>query len=167
MAVIEALAGAIDVPISIDTSKADVAAAACELGATIINDVTAGTGDPAMCDVVADTGAAFILMHMQGDPRTMQDDPRYADVRLDVYDYLEERVEAATAAGIKAQNIIVDPGIGFGKTDLPVDERVEGTIAACVAAVLQGALVVRVHDVGPVARAVRVAAALRPTEPPT
>ena len=113
--VIEAVKG-MGVPISIDTRRASVMREALEAGAQIINDISALSADEASLEVAAQSGAPVVLMHTQGDPRTMQDDPRYADVLLDVYDYLEERVEAATAAGIKDQNIIVDPGIGFGET---------------------------------------------------
>jgi len=102
--------------VSIDTRKATVAAKAAELGAKILNDVSAMSYDPAMADVAAKTGLPICLMHAQGTPETMQADPRYDDVVLDVYDYLAERIEVALAAGIKRSQIIVDPGIGFGKT---------------------------------------------------
>jgi dihydropteroate synthase len=102
--------------VSIDTSKLEVAAAALEAGAKIVNDVTALRGAPEIGALCADRGASLILMHMQGDPRTMQDDPRYDDVVDDVKAFLAERIEAATAAGVAAGRIWVDPGIGFGKT---------------------------------------------------
>ena len=102
--------------VSIDTRKAPVAAKAAELGAKILNDVSAMSYDPAMAEVAAATGLPICLMHAQGTPETMQADPRYDDVVLDVYDYLAERIEVALAAGIKRTQIIVDPGIGFGKT---------------------------------------------------
>lgn len=102
--------------VSIDTRKATVAAKAAELGAKILNDVSAMSYDPAMADVAAKTGLPICLMHAQGTPETMQADPRYDDVVLDVYDYLAERIEVALAGGIKRSQIIVDPGIGFGKT---------------------------------------------------
>ena len=102
--------------VSIDTRKATVAAKAAELGAKILNDVSAMSYDPAMADVAAKTGLPICLMHAQGTPETMQADPRYDDVVLDVYDYLAERIEVALATGIKRSQIIVDPGIGFGKT---------------------------------------------------
>ena len=113
--VIEALKD-LGVPISIDTRRASVMREALKAGAQIINDISALTADPESLEVAAQSAAPVVLMHSQGDPQTMQDDPRYADVLLDVYDYLDDRVEAALAAGIKRQNIIVDPGIGFGKT---------------------------------------------------
>jgi dihydropteroate synthase len=102
--------------ISIDTSKASVAAAALDAGATLVNDVTALRGDPEMAPLVAERGAECCLMHMLGDPRTMQRDPRYDDVVNDVRSFLAERMAAAVAAGITPERIMLDPGIGFGKT---------------------------------------------------
>ena len=113
--VVEALANG-GVCVSIDTRKAAVAAKIAELGAKILNDVSAMSYDPTMAEVAASTGLPICLMHAQGTPETMQADPRYDDVVLDVYDYLAERIEVAIAAGIKRSQIIVDPGIGFGKT---------------------------------------------------
>ena len=101
-------------PISIDTRKADVAGAALEAGATIVNDVS-GARDPAMFDTVREHDASMVLMHMQGDPRTMQEAPSYEDVVAEVKEYLRERVEAAEFAGVDPERIVVDPGIGFGK----------------------------------------------------
>ncbi|MEN9010677.1 MAG: dihydropteroate synthase [Yoonia sp.] len=114
--VIAAIRAGSDVPISIDTRKADVAQAAVAAGATLINDIAAMTYDPAMGQVMADSGAAVCLMHAQGDPATMQDQPHYDNVLLDVYDFLAARIEAAVRAGIGQERIVVDPGIGFGKT---------------------------------------------------
>jgi dihydropteroate synthase len=115
--VIEGLAVARpQVQISIDTSKAAVAAAALQAGATIVNDVTALRGDPKMAEVVAAAGAGCCLMHMLGEPRTMQLDPRYDDVVDDIRAFLEDRIAFAVAAGIAEEGIVVDPGIGFGKT---------------------------------------------------
>jgi dihydropteroate synthase len=111
--VLEGLAGA---PTSIDTAKADVARRALELGAELVNDVTALRGDPKMAEVVAEAGAYVCLMHMQGEPRTMQDDPRYDDVVDDVRRFLEQRLEFAVAAGVPEERICLDPGFGFGKT---------------------------------------------------
>ena len=113
--VLERLAGG-GVPVSIDTSKAAVARRALELGAELVNDVTALRGDPALAEVVAESGAYLCLMHMRGDPRTMQADPRYDDVVSEVAAFLEERLRAAVAAGIPEELICLDPGIGFGKT---------------------------------------------------
>ena len=103
-----------EVPISIDTSKAIIAKDAVEAGATMINDVTAGRHDAMMMTVAADANVPLILMHMQGEPRTMQEEPTYDDVVDDVATFLQERVDAAAAAGVN--EIYVDPGIGFGKT---------------------------------------------------
>jgi dihydropteroate synthase len=111
--VLEGLRGA---PVSIDTAKAEVARRALELGAELVNDVTALRGDPAMGDVVAEADAYLCLMHMRGEPRTMQRNPTYDDVASEVASFLEERLEAAIAAGISEERICVDPGIGFGKT---------------------------------------------------
>jgi len=111
--VLEALAGA---PLSIDTSKAAVARRALELGAILVNDVTALRSDPELAGVVADAGAFVCLMHMQGEPRTMQLDPTYDDVVDDVRTFLEERLAFAVAAGIPEEHVCLDPGIGFGKT---------------------------------------------------
>lgn len=102
--------------ISVDTSKAAVAEAALDAGAEIVNDVTALRGDPRMASLCAERGATVVLMHMRGDPRTMQEDPRYDDVVAEVKAFLAERLEAATAAGISEERIWLDPGIGFGKT---------------------------------------------------
>jgi dihydropteroate synthase len=104
------------VAVSVDTSKAGVAARALAAGAAMVNDVTALRGDPAMAGTIADAGADVCLMHMLGTPRTMQDDPRYDDVVEDVRRFLEERLAAAVAAGIPEARISLDPGIGFGKT---------------------------------------------------
>jgi dihydropteroate synthase len=112
--VLEALEG--EVPVSIDTSKAEVARRALELGAELVNDVTALRADPELAGVVADADAYLCLMHMQGEPRTMQVDPRYEDVVSEVASFLEERLRAAVAAGVAENRICLDPGIGFGKT---------------------------------------------------
>jgi dihydropteroate synthase len=181
--------------LSIDTYKASVAAAALRAGATVVNDVTALRGDPEMAGVVAASGADLCLMHMLGDPRTMQLDPRYGDVVSDIKAFLEERMACAVAAGIDEERIVLDPGIGFGKTaehnlellrrldelvaigrpvligtsrksflgritgrDQPAD-RLPGTVATCVMAYERGARVFRVHEVAPVADALKVAAA--------
>jgi dihydropteroate synthase len=112
--VLERLEG--QVPVSIDTSKAEVASRALELGAELVNDVTSLRGDPGLAGVVADRGAYLCLMHMLGEPRTMQRDPRYDDVVAEVKRFLEERLAAAVEAGIAEDRICLDPGIGFGKT---------------------------------------------------
>jgi dihydropteroate synthase len=104
------------VPLSIDTAKAEVARRALELGAELVNDVTALRGDPELGAVVADSGAYLCLMHMLGEPRTMQADPRYDDVVADVLRFLDERLTFAVSQGVREELICVDPGIGFGKT---------------------------------------------------
>ena len=112
--VLEELGGA--VPVSIDTAKAEVARRAVELGAELVNDVTALRGDPALAEVVASSGAYLCLMHMQGEPRTMQDNPTYEDVAAEVASFLEQRLAFAVEAGIPEERICLDPGFGFGKT---------------------------------------------------
>jgi dihydropteroate synthase len=181
--VVDGLSAKTDTPISVDTRKARVMREAAREGASIINDVSALTFDPASMKVAADSGLPVILMHANGDPKTMQDQPSYRHVVLDVYDALSARIEACEAAGILRQKLIIDPGIGFGKTlvhnlalmsDLslyhslgvpllvgasrkrfigtlsgvePPADRVHGSVAAAIAAVAQGAQIVRVHDV--------------------
>jgi dihydropteroate synthase len=103
-------------PVSVDTSKAPVARRALELGAVLVNDVTALRADPELAGVVADAGAYLCLMHMLGEPRTMQDDPRYGDVVSEVKSFLEERLAFAVEAGIPEERVCLDPGLGFGKT---------------------------------------------------
>ena len=192
--VVEALAAA-GHRVSIDTTKLEVARAALAAGATLVNDVSAFRFAPDMAGVVADAGADCCLMHMLGDPRTMQADPRYEDVVGEVKAFLEERLAFATAEGVPEERIWLDPGIGFGKTvehnlellrrlgeivalGRPVvvgtsrksflgklaggraeDQRLPGTIATNVLAFERGASVFRVHDVAPVADALKVAAA--------
>ena len=114
--VIEGLAAATDVPLSIDTRKAEVMRRAAAAGASIINDVSALTHDPEALAACAETGLPVILMHALGDPKTMQDQPVYDNVLLDVFDFLEARIDAAVIAGIPMAKLIADPGIGFGKT---------------------------------------------------
>ena len=114
--VIRAVADALDVVISIDTSKAEVARRALEAGAHIVNDITALRGDAEMVSVVTEMDAGLILMHMKGTPRTMQQAPQYEDVVRDVRASLSESVRCAEAQGVPAERIIIDPGIGFGKT---------------------------------------------------
>lgn len=192
--VVERLAGEISVPLSVDTSKPAVADTCLGLGARIINDISA-LADPRMPDVLAQHGAAAILMHMRGTPRTMQQDTHYDDVVSDVKKYLAGRADRARAAGVR--EIIIDPGIGFAKTvegnlqlmarlgefqdlgypilfgasrksflgsvtgGLPAEERLDASLAAAVIAVMNGADIVRVHDVQATWRAVRVADAAR------
>jgi dihydropteroate synthase len=183
MPVLEAVCGRIPVPVSVDTTKATVAHRALSAGASMINDISALRFDPRMASVVAEFGAAVVLMHMQGTPKTMQVAPYYEDVVGDVRGFFMERLKAATAAGISDDRIVLDPGIGFGKRwednlallahvdmltalgrpvligvsrkgfigqvlDRPVSHRLMGTAAACAMAILGGARIIRVHDVG-------------------
>ncbi len=122
MPVVEGLTARLRVPVSIDTSSAEVAEAALRAGARIVNDVTALRGDPAMGPLVARYDAGLVLMHMKGTPATMQEDPRYEDVVHEVKTFLAQRVRAALEVGVPPQRIAVDPGIGFGKT---VDHNLE------------------------------------------
>jgi dihydropteroate synthase len=184
------------VPISIDTYKYTVARMALDEGADVINDISALRFDPRMAALAAAEKVPIVLMHMQGEPRSMQKQPRYRDVVSDVRDFLAGRLDFALSQGIERTNIVIDPGIGFGKSlehnyallrglpavaalgqallvgasrkafigrilDAGVDERLEGSLAAAVAAVLGGAHIVRVHDVKQTRRAVRVADAIR------
>jgi len=184
-----------DVVVSIDTRHAEIARDALAAGASVVNDISGGADDD-MLPVVAKAGAGLVLMHMRGEPRTMQDAPLYEDVVGDVHEYLRERIEAAIFAGVDADRLCVDPGIGFGKNvehnlallrsigrfadldaavmvgasrkrfvgaltgaDDPRD-RLEGSLAAAILAAASGADVVRVHDVEPTVRALRVADAI-------
>ena len=127
--VLEALAG---LPVSIDTSKAEVARRALDLGAELVNDVTALRADPELAGVVAERGAYVCLMHMQGEPRTMQAAPRYEDVVSEVCAFLEERVAFAVESGVDEERICVDPGFGFGKTpdqNLELVRRLDALVA--------------------------------------
>ena len=194
--VVKAVAAELAVPISVDTTRPEVARAALAAGAAIVNDITGLSGDPNMARVIADADAGVVLMHMQGLPRTMQVAPVYADVVSEVYDFLARRLDAAQAAGIAHHRIALDPGIGFGKTlvhnlDLlrnlgrfaslgcallvgtsrkqflgaitgrRVDQRATASAVSSLAAALAGASVVRVHDVGPMADAIKVWTAVR------
>ena len=116
MPVITRLSGSLSIPISIDTTKSGVATAAVGAGAEIINDVSGLDADPEMAAIARDLGVAVSVMHMQGNPQTMQDNPEYTDVVEEVYDYLVARRDFCVEAGIKRERICLDPGIGFGKT---------------------------------------------------
>jgi dihydropteroate synthase len=113
--VVEALAATVDVPVSIDTRRGAVARAAIAEGAWVVNDVTGGR-DPELLGAAADTGAGLVLMHMLGEPRTMQADPRYDDVVAEIGTYLGHRLAAAVEAGVPGEHVALDPGLGFGKT---------------------------------------------------
>ena len=114
--VIERLAKAIEIPISIDTYKSSVARRALDMGACIVNDISALRGDPDMASVVAETGVPVVLMHMKGTPKHMQLDPRYESLIIEIASFLRDRIRVAVDAGIAPSQIIIDPGIGFGKT---------------------------------------------------
>ncbi|MBI3569949.1 MAG: dihydropteroate synthase [Gammaproteobacteria bacterium] len=194
--VIEALAREVPIPISIDTSKPEVMRAAVAAGAGFINDVRALRADGALA-VAATLKVPVCLMHMQGEPRTMQDQPDYRDVVTDVHDFLAARVEACVAAGIPHARLVIDPGFGFGKTlehnlallrglcaltalglpvlaglsrksmigkalGLPVERRLHASVALALAAVQNGARIVRVHDVGSTVEALRMFEAVYP-----
>lgn len=114
--VIERLAGEVPVPISVDTMKPAVAAAALRAGASVVNDVAAHREDPAMWRAVAETGAGYVAMHMQGTPQTMQQKPQYTDVVAEVNEFFGERLERLREAGVAPEQVVLDPGLGFGKT---------------------------------------------------
>jgi len=188
--VLEFLAPNLEVPISIDTSKPEVMTAAREAGAGLINDVYALRADGALAAAAA-TGLPVCLMHMQGEPRTMQQQPQYEDVVTEVTGFLQQRIDAAETAGIQRKKLIIDPGFGFGKNldhnlallrglsalkslglpilaglsrksmigmalGLPVEQRLNASIALALIAVSHGANILRVHDVRETAEAVRM-----------
>jgi dihydropteroate synthase len=196
LSLIERIHAAFGALISVDTSKPEVMKAAVVAGAAMINDVYA-LRRPGALEAAAASGAALCLMHMQGEPRTMQKDPYYGDVMEDVKGFLEDRAGAAQAAGVVRERIVVDPGFGFGKNlehnltllrrlpeiaalghpvlvglsrksmigtllgGKPVEERMQGSVAAAVIAVQNGASIVRVHDVAPTIEALKIASAAR------
>lgn len=190
--VIKKLKGKLKIPISIDTTKSAVARSALEAGARIINDISGLHFDYKIAKVAADFKAPLIIMHIQGRPRTMQKDPRYGDLIAEMLEYFSRGIKIARSAGVLEERIIIDPGIGFGKTlehnleilkrlkefkslgrpisvgvsrksfigkllNAPVDGRLEGTQAAVCASIMNGADIVRVHDVLQVAKAAKVA----------
>jgi len=192
--VIEALVKHTDVPVSVDTYKAFVAERALAAGAVIVNDISGFTFDPAMPGVVAKANASAVVMHIKGTPKTMQLDPEYSDLFGEVIGFLRASLERGREAGVS--QMIIDPGIGFGKRqhhnlrlinglssfaamrspilvgpsrksfignilNLPVEARLEGSLAAVVACILAGANIVRVHDVKPSKRAALVADAIK------
>jgi dihydropteroate synthase len=194
--VLEKLSGKLKVPISIDTYKSEVAEQCIQSGAQIVNDISGLNFDPKMKETVARHQVPVIVMHMKGTPRDMQKDPQYRDLIGEILSFFRERISQASAAGIPADKIIIDPGIGFGKSlahnldilrglesfkvlgqaimvgvsrksflgkilNLPVDERLEGSIAAALYAVLRGANIVRVHDVAATVRALRTLEAIQ------
>lgn len=194
--VIRGLRRTAPIPISIDTYKADVARAALAEGADMVNDISALRFDAAMAPLIAAEKVPVVLMHMQGAPQTMQQRPRYQNVVQEVREFLQSLIHFALEAGVEADRIIIDPGIGFGKEldhnlallrgiptlvslgrpilvgpsrktfigkilEVGPEERLEGSLAAAVAAVLAGANMIRTHDVKEARRAIRIADALR------
>ena len=194
---IEAIKRELSLRVSVDTTKAKVARRAIEAGADLVNDVSA-FADAAMIQVVRDTRVPVIVMHMRGTPRTMQQDTHYVDLLSSVVGFLRKRVERAVAAGVADDKILIDPGLGFGKSpagnlqilrelkslrsvgrpivigasrksfigtalDLPVDDRLEGSLAVAALAAWQGAHVIRAHDVAATKRTTRMIDAIRRT----
>ncbi len=190
--VIEGLLKSVDVPISIDTYKSSVAKDALELGANIINDISGLGFDSELGTVAAQFGAPVILMHLKGNPKSMQLNPSYDNVVTEIYEYFEERLKCAVEFGIKKEQIVFDPGLGFGKRlrdnyeivnglrefenlgcpllvgpsrksfiqkvlDLPSEEAKEGSLAMATAAILNGAQIIRVHDVKEMKRVAQIA----------
>ncbi len=185
-----------EIIISIDTTKSMVAQKAIQSGANIINDISGFSFDNRMIDVVRESKVPVIIMHMQGDPSNMQNKPVYDDLIIDISSFFKSKIKLATDAGIKKKQIILDPGIGFGKTvgdnfqlinqlnefcklgfpvmigpsrksfigttlNLPVDDRLEGTAAAVAVGVMNGARIVRVHDVKEIKRVVTIVEKIR------
>lgn len=185
-----------EIIISIDTTKSMVAQKAIQSGANIINDISGFSFDNKMIDVVRESKVPVIIMHMQGDPSNMQNKPVYDDLIIDISSFFKSKIKLATDAGIKKKQIILDPGIGFGKTvgdnfqlinqlnefcklgfpvmigpsrksfigttlNLPVDDRLEGTAAAVAVGVMNGARIVRVHDVKEIKRVVTIVEKIR------
>ncbi|MFH1845961.1 MAG: dihydropteroate synthase [Candidatus Omnitrophota bacterium] len=186
----------INIPLSVDTYKSGVAVEALKNGADMVNDITGLKGDPVMAEVIADFDAGVVLMHMKGTPGTMQEDPIYDDVIENIYQYLLTAVNYAEKKGIDPEKIIVDPGIGFGKTvehnililknlnrfkelgkpvligtsrksfigkitGKEVGDRIFGTAASVAAAILNGADIVRIHDVSQMLDVVKVIDAVK------
>lgn len=193
--IIEQLVKRLSIPISIDTTKAEVARRALAAGARIINDISALRFDPEMAPLAARDGVPVVLMHMQGTPKDMQVHPVYTDVIREISAFFETRIRFAEQSGISRERIVLDPGIGFGKTidhnleilarldefrslgrplligpsrksfigqvlGLPVEERLEGTAAAAAVGILNGASIIRVHDVRAMSRVARMVKAI-------
>jgi dihydropteroate synthase len=195
--VIKALAKDIKVPLSIDTYKSEVAKRALDAGASMVNDISGLRFDPEMSKVVSEYKVPVVIMHIKGTPRNMQVNPVYEALVPEIMDYLKEGIRIAIKAGIAEDKIIIDPGIGFGKTfdhnleiiknlyeftflekpiligpsrkafigkilgDVPVTERLEGTAAAIALSIVNGANIVRVHDVKEMVRVAKVADAIK------
>ena len=193
--VIDGVSTKVDTPLSIDTYKSAVAKKAIEAGAEMINDISGLKFDPKMAHVAAKHDVPVVLMHIKGTPKVMQLDVHYDCLLTEIMEYLEEGIEIAEEAGIDAGQIIIDPGIGFGKSaednlkiirhlaelrslgkpillgpsrksfigkvlNAPVDQREEGTLASISAAIMNGANILRVHDVGPAKKAAQMVDAI-------
>lgn len=196
---VERAAPRLRVPISVDTTKLEVAHAALDAGAEIVNDISGLRFEPRLGELAAERGAGLILMHIRGVPRTMQQEIHYDDVVGEVAAELGISLDAARRSGCRDDQLVVDPGLGFGKTSehnlillnrldalvalgrpvlvgpsrksfvgkalgLPLEDRLEGTLAACVTALLRGARLFRVHDVRPARRALELAESIRRAE---
>ncbi len=195
VSVIDEIKKRFSTPVSVDTYKPEVAQRVLDCGADIINDITGLSCHPEMAGLVAKYDAGMILMHMQGTPGTMQDNPQYTDLFAEIKGFLMGSIETAEQAGVTPDAIAIDPGIGFGKTlehnlkliagleqfqklgkavvlgasrksfigkvlDLPVEDRLEGSLVAAVFGMLQGADIIRVHDVAPTKRALDMSKAI-------
>jgi dihydropteroate synthase len=193
--VVESVSNNFDTLISIDTYRSEIALEAISAGAHMVNDISAFTMDKNMAGMIADKGVSVTLMHMQGKPESMQKNPQYDNVIDEIYEYLDGKASAAVDAGISPDKIVLDPGLGFGKTldhnlsilnkisefrsmrypimigasrksfigavlDLPVEDRLEGSLAAAVWSVINGANILRVHDVAETVRSVKIARAI-------
>jgi dihydropteroate synthase len=195
--VIEALAGEISIPISIDTYKSEIARRALDAGASIVNDISGLRFDPKMPEVVSQNNVPVVIMHIKGTPRDMQQNPQYEALIPEIMDYLRTGITIARKAGIPDDKIVIDPGIGFGKTyednlkiihdlhefsffrkpiligpsrkaflgkilgDVPVTDRLEGTAAAVSVSIMNGANIIRVHDVKEMVKVAKVADAIK------
>ncbi|MBM4135877.1 MAG: dihydropteroate synthase [Nitrospira sp.] len=195
--VIEAIAKEINVPISIDTYKSEIAKKALDAGASMVNDISGLRFDPMMTEVVSEYKVPVVIMHIKGKPKDMQQDPVYEALIPEIMDYLRVGIRLAISTGISEDKIIIDPGIGFGKTfdhnlevinnlkeftllekpiligpsrkafigkilgDVPVTERLEGTSASVAVSIMNGANIIRVHDVKEMARVVKVVDAIK------
>jgi len=193
---IKILSDETDIPVSCDTCKHKVAEKALEAGASVINDISAFSMDSKLFDVVKNSGCGYVLMHMLGTPADMQKAPFYKDAVSEIYNFLDEKLKKMEDSGVSPENIVIDPGIGFGKrlednlallnklerftelgrplligtsrksfigkllSDLPAEERLEGSVASAVLAYSKGASIFRVHDVKETSRALAVADAI-------
>jgi len=197
--VVKELSRRYKIPVSVDTYKPKVAQIVLDAGASIINDITGLQKYPQMADIISSFNAGVVLMHMQGSPKNMQENPVYADLLQEIISFLGKSSSIAIKSGISPESIAIDPGIGFGKTtehnlellgkldsfkglgkailvgpsrkafignilDLPVEERMEGSLAASVVAVLKGVDILRVHDVKETVRVIKITEAIRKYE---